>query len=136
MASGSGGSADRPVLFLSGDKALPTMPTQLAASGLRVEQLCVYETQPRPDLVAALETYAAGAGHPPAWVGAFSPSGVYAARPVLDAWARQTTRFAAIGPTTAAALVECSLVAAAVAEAPTPAGLAAAIAKAEQQDAS
>ena len=123
------------MLFLAGDKALPTMPTQLTAAGFRVEQLCVYETQPRPDLAAALEAYAAGVAHPPAWVGVFSPSGAHAARPVLDAWARQGTRFAAIGPTTAAALVECSLVAAAVAEAPTPAGLAAAIAEAEQQGA-
>lgn len=109
---------EAPLLFLSGDRRRDTLPAALERAGVRFEELTVYRTHLVPPLLPA--------GARPTWVAFFSPSGVEAARLAPDfPW--NSVRTAAIGPTTAEALRQRGHAPAAIAEAPTPAALAAAI---------
>lgn len=111
---------DAPLLFLCGDRRRDVLPDRLRAAGIAVEEHVVYRT-----LLDASALREAG-GRPPDWVVFFSPSGVDAAREaVAVSWNR--VRKAAIGPTTADALRAAAFSPAAVAAAPTPEALAAAI---------
>ena len=125
--SAAGPELARPLLFLAGDKAMPVLPTLLTEARVPFEQLCVYETQPRPNLDALLAEYDAAHGATLRWVVVHSPSTVRATLPTLGRWADRGVRLAAIGPTTAAALAAGGLAASAVAVTPTPTGVAAAI---------
>ena len=109
-----------PLLFLCGDRRRDVLPDRLRAAGLAVEERVVYRTH--IDASALRET----AGGLPEWVVFFSPSGVDAVREVVaSSWNR--ARKAAIGSTTADALRAAGFAPAAVAAAPTPEALAAAL---------
>lgn len=108
---------DRPLLFLSGNRRLDTLPTLLDRLGIAIEELCVYETRLRADLDLGDE--------PAGWIVFFSPSGVEAF--VGADLQAPDAGFAAIGPTTAAAVDDAGLSVAAVAETPSPDALVEAI---------
>ncbi len=110
---------EAPLLFLCGDRRRDDLPQRLRAAGTPFYELCVYRTHLRRDL----DFGALGAL---AWVVFFSPSGVEAARQAAGP-ALEAARKAAIGPTTAEALQAAGWTAAAVAAAPTPEALAAAL---------
>ncbi len=110
--------ADAPgrLLFLSGNRRRDTLPRALVDAGQVFDEVEVYRTRLRSDIVLP---------SPPAWLVFFSPSGIEAVRAsgyALDAYA-----CAAIGSTTAAALRNVGVSVQAVAATPTPDALAAAI---------
>lgn len=107
-----------PLLFLCGNRRREVLPALLTAAGIAWQEQCVYETQVQTDVRLP-------AGTLPAWLVSFSPSGV-AALQTLQAEAPHA-RIAAIGPTTAAAVENKGLAVSAVAETPSPTGLAAAL---------
>lgn len=115
---------NRPYLFLSGNRRRDTLPTALQEVGTAYEELVVYETHPR----AKIEVPEA---HPGDWLVFFSPSGI-------EAVAERSTgsvsgyRLAAIGPTTGTALREHGWPPDAVAAAPAPESLIAAIQRAKE----
>ncbi|KAJ3148879.1 hypothetical protein HDU89_004460 [Geranomyces variabilis] len=102
-------------LFLAGDKARDMLPSKLDAAGVRFEKHEAYATSGSPtfaaDLAAcfaALPPVTAGLP-PPVWVIFFSPSGVDLALPELKKQQERSgraLRWASIGPTTSARLVE------------------------------
>jgi uroporphyrinogen-III synthase len=109
----------KPLLFLAGNRRRDVLPEALAAAGVPFEELVVYETHAAGPLDLS--------GRPaPDWLVLFSPSGLEAVQQtpdlVLDA-----VRWAALGPTTAAALAAAGWPADAVAGAPTPEALTAAL---------
>jgi uroporphyrinogen-III synthase len=114
-------SFERPLLFLCGDRRRDTVPDRLRAAGVAFDEFVVYRT-----LGAAEELAEAMEERRPEWLVFFSPSGVETAEALAGpSWNR--TRKAAIGPTTAEALRAAGFAPAAVADAPTPAALAAAL---------
>lgn len=113
-------SLDRPLLFLCGDRRLDTLPDRLQAAGVALEEVVVYRT------VGDAGAFVHAMEERPDWLVFFSPSGVEAADVLAGpSWNRIPK--AAIGPTTAEALREAGYAPAAVAAAPTPAALAAAL---------
>jgi uroporphyrinogen-III synthase len=110
---------EKPYLFLCGNRRRDTLPTALREAGTPYEELIVYETHPR----TAIDLPPPDPGD---WLVFFSPSGI-------DAVAAQSAavvaayRMAAIGPTTAAALRDHGWPPEAVAEAPAPSPLVAAL---------
>lgn len=105
-----------PLLFLSGSRRKDTLPDGLTSAGVPFSEQVVYRTTSR-SLIEIPER----AG----WLAFFSPSGVEAVR---KAEIRPGDyRTAAIGPTTAAALREAGVRPDAVAEAPSPEALVAAV---------
>ncbi len=112
-------SFDRPLLFLCGDRRREVLPTRLRASGIEVEELCVYESRSRSPLEWP-------ADRKPEWVVFFSPSGYEAVSEISSELLRHV-RIAAIGPVTAETLRGNGLDVAAVAGEPSPGALAAAI---------
>lgn len=114
-------AAERPLLFLCGNRRREALPNRLRAEEVPFEERVVYETHLRsgPWLTDA-----------PEWAVFFSPSGVEAVRQSGEAgWG--AVRKAALGPTTAAALREAGWPPEAVAREPTPEALADALAKCE-----
>ncbi len=114
-----------PLLFLCGDRRRDVLPAQLRAAGLAVEERVVYRT------ILDASALRAEATDPPAWVVFFSPSGVEAIREgAAVPW--NYVQKAAIGPTTADALRAAGFAPSAVATAPTPEALAAAVSHAHR----
>lgn len=114
---------ERPLLFLCGNRRRDELPDRLGEAGVALEELCVYESRARRDLDLASH-------RPPDWVVFFSPSGVEAVR--KDGSINlKSARVAAIGSTTAEALMEDGVVVQALSKEPTPDGLAQALAAAE-----
>ena len=113
-AEGSQGEA---LLFVCGNRRRGTLPERLREEGVPFEEQVVYETHARADLDLT--------GHT-GWLAFFSPSGIAAVRQARG-FEASAVRFAAIGSTTAAALEEEGWPADAVAAAPTPAALVAAV---------
>lgn len=110
--------ADAPWLFLCGNRRNDDLPDALTAATMAIHELCVYRTRLRTDidLPSALD-----------WLVFFSPSGVEAVQAAAGEEA-ETIPKAAIGPTTAAALDAVGWPVAAVAVAPTPEAVVAALA--------
>ena len=108
-----------PLLFLAGNRRRDTLPDGLRAAGISFEEEVVYETQPRTDLTL-----------PPSdgetWLVFFSPSGLEALR-ASEVEGLSEYRIATIGPTTAAEIQEVGLEVAAVADVPSPGGVADAV---------
>ena len=111
---------ERPLLFLCSDRRRDVLPDRLRAAGIAFDECVVYRTLGD---ASALEAHLAA---PPDWVAFFSPSGVEAALE-LDGISWNSLSAAAIGATTAEALRAAGLHPAAVASAPTPEALAAAV---------
>lgn len=110
--------ADTPgrLLFLSGNRRRSTLPRALVHANQVFDEVEVYRTRTRHDIALP---------DPPAWLVFFSPSGIEAVRASgyeLDAYP-----CAAIGSTTAAALRDEGAAVSAVAAAPTPEALHAAL---------
>lgn len=118
-------SFERPLLFLCGDRRRDTIPDRLRAAGVAFDELVVYRT------TGDAEALAEAVEPPPDWIVFFSPSGVETAD-VLAGPSWNRIFHAAIGPTTAEALRTAGLAPAAVAEAPTPEALAAALTHAQR----
>jgi uroporphyrinogen III methyltransferase/synthase len=96
-----------PVLFVRGNKALPTIPTRLRAAGYRVDEVAVYDTTPVPE--ARAREVVARIRETADVVVMGSPSGVCALQgglsgEPLDA-IRADIRWVALGPTTRAAML-------------------------------
>lgn len=112
-------SKKTPYLFLCGNRRRDTLPIALQEVGTAYEELVAYETYLRTEIDLP-------EAHSGDWLVFFSPSGI-------EAVAEQSTeaasgyRWAAIGPTTGAALREHGWSPDAVAAAPTPESLVAAI---------
>jgi uroporphyrinogen-III synthase len=108
-------------LFVCGDRRLEVLPEALHQAGVPFDECVVYETLVRPPAWEDLDA---------PWAAVFfSPSGVTV---FAGGWPGhwEDVRTVAFGKTTAAALREAGRTARAVANAPTPAALVAAIAKA------
>lgn len=108
------------VVFLHGDKALPTLPEGLRSAGCAVHTAEVYTTEavPTAELVATVASMHATA------VCAFSPSGVEVWRDLAHGDPHlAAVPVVAIGPTTAAAVEAAQLPLLGTAARPTPAGV-------------
>lgn len=107
--------ADRPLVFLCGNRTRDVLPTSLRAAGIPFEPVRVYKTRLRNDLdFSSLEA--------PSWLVFFSPSGLEAVQREKGIDLHHVKK-AAIGPTTAAALQSAGLPPDAVAGTPTPEAL-------------
>jgi uroporphyrinogen-III synthase len=114
-------SFDRPLLFLCGDRRRDVLPDRLRDAGIALEEHIVYRTRgDAEELAEAVER------QQPEWLVFFSPSGVETAE-VLAGPSWNRIRKAAIGSTTADALRASGFAPDAVADAPTPEALAAAL---------
>ena len=112
-------SFEQPLLFLCGDRRRDELPQRLEKAGVALDELCVYKTLVREEVDLR--------GQPqPDWVVFFSPSGLEAIEG-NENFALHLPRIAAIGPTTAAELREAGYNVDAVADEPSPQGVAAAI---------
>ncbi|CAN5606064.1 uroporphyrinogen-III synthase [soil metagenome] len=108
-----------PLVFLCGDRRRETLPDLLNAAGVDFDELTVYRTLLLdPPFAIAAARYD--------WVAVFSPSSLEAAQ--TDPAFPWGGRLAAIGRTTADAIAAAGLKVEAVAERPSPEGLAIAIA--------
>ncbi|XP_048843848.1 uroporphyrinogen-III synthase isoform X3 [Brienomyrus brachyistius] len=120
-----------PFLFPCGSIKREVLPTTLREHGVPLETLTVYQTAQHPDLERKLTDYFSEKGVP-ASVAFFSPSGV---RFCLETVRRLSgpdlsrIKFAAIGPTTADAMVAEGLTVSCTAEKPTAQHLAQGIAQ-------
>lgn len=101
------------LLFISGNRRRATLPRALVQEGQVFDEVEVYRTRLRRDIVLP---------DPPAWLAFFSPSGIEAVRASGHALASYAC--AAIGPTTANALRAAGVTVRAVAAEPTPEALA------------
>lgn len=118
------GPGRRPYLFLCGNRRRDALPNALTSAGIAFDEICVYRTLAQEEL-----PWPDGQID---WIVAFSPSGVEAMEddgPVAE----DGPRFAAIGPTTAAALQSHGFLVDAVADAPAPRALRAAIRSADDR---
>jgi uroporphyrinogen-III synthase len=121
IAAEIGQNTRKRLLFPAGEPRRTELIQGLAAHGIDVHEVVVYTARPRSDLGLP-------PGRPPGWVVFFSPRGVdLTAEALTLPWER--VRKAAIGPTTARALADRGWTPEAVAEAPTPAALVAAVAR-------
>ncbi|KAJ8365529.1 hypothetical protein SKAU_G00143600 [Synaphobranchus kaupii] len=123
-----------PLLFPCGSLKREVLPTALRENGVSLETLTVYQTAEHPDLERNLMDYFSKQGIPGS-IAFFSPSGV---KFCLEAVRRlagdelNKIKFAAIGPTTADAMVAEGLCVSCSAVRPTAQDLAAGIARALQ----
>ncbi|KAJ8264464.1 hypothetical protein GJAV_G00149460 [Gymnothorax javanicus] len=123
-----------PLFFPCGSLKREVLPVALRKKGVPLETLTVYQTAEHPDLQRNLMDYFSKQGVP-ASIAFFSPSGVKFSLDVVRQLAQEKLngiKFAAIGPTTADALVAEGLCVSCLAEKPTPQDLAAVIAQALQ----
>jgi len=108
-----------PLLFLAGNRRRDALPEALRAANVPFDELVVYETHPRTGFTL-----------PPAdgttWLVFFSPSGLEAVERAHGEGI-EGYRIAAIGPTTADALTAAGHSVEAVAETPSPEGVAVAL---------
>ncbi len=115
---------DKPsVIFLCGDKALPTLPTTLLEAGFNVVCEQAYSTRIiEQDIIQhCASSYLRDFGMPAAIV-AFSPSGVPSLKHLCTNTCNGIQRIA-IGTTTAAAMNSAGLPAHAIASNPSPSGV-------------
>lgn len=123
-----------PLFFPCGSIKREVLPTALRENGVPLETLTVYQTAEHPDLEKNLTDYFSEQGVP-ASIAFFSPSGVKFCLEVVRRLAGEKLneiKFAAIGPTTADAMVAEGLRVSCSAEKPTAQDLAARIAQALQ----
>ncbi|XP_064176794.1 uroporphyrinogen-III synthase [Anguilla rostrata] len=123
-----------PLFFPCGSIKREVLPTALRENGVPLETLTVYQTAEHPDLEKNLTDYFSEQGVP-ASIAFFSPSGVKFCLEVVRRLAGEKLneiKFAAIGPTTADAMVAEGLCVSCSAEKPTAQDLAARIAQALQ----
>ncbi|WVQ80414.1 hypothetical protein IAT38_002519 [Cryptococcus sp. DSM 104549] len=129
------GEGWRPYLFLCGNKSLEEMPATLRGAGRVVEDLMVYATSAREDVLNALEsldTTASTVG----WLSFFSPSSAAIVLPLMRDGEGQTRekwvgwKVFAIGETTRRYLEEQGVKVNAVADQPSAEGTVDAITKA------
>lgn len=128
-------NAGRPYLIIRGDKSLEEIPTALRQVGREVVELTVYSTTPRLDIAQSIEdALLKSSGRQasettPQWLAFFSPSSASYALPLIppDLLASDHIRFAAIGDTTRAFLIERGLTVHAVAKEPNAKALLTAI---------
>lgn len=108
-----------PLLFLAGNRRRDALPDGLRDAGISFEEEIVYETHPRTDLTL-----------PPSdgetWLVFYSPSGLKAMH-ASEVETLEEYRVATIGPTTAAELHDAGVEVNAVAEVPSPRGVADAV---------
>ncbi|XP_026560736.1 uroporphyrinogen-III synthase [Pseudonaja textilis] len=120
-----------PLLFPCGALKRETLPTMLKDKDVMLESVTVYQTSQHPDLQESLTNYFSQEGVP-ASVIFFSPSGVkYCLKQILKLSGDfiSQIKFAAIGPTTAEALVTEGILVSCTASRPTPQDLAAELRK-------
>lgn len=109
---------EKPLLLLCGDRRRDELPDRLNAEGVALEEVCVYRTVLKDTL--DLDSLPS-----PDWVVFFSPSGIEAVTNADVDLSRP--RIAAIGTTTASALEAYGHRVDAIAQEPSPGGVAAAI---------
>ncbi len=115
------GDFEAPLLFLSGNRRREALPARLHADGVLFDEIVVYETHLRTDFdFSDLPS--------PDWLVFFSPSGVEAFG-AMRSFQEIEMKKAALGPTTAEALEAAGWPPDAVAAAPTPEALVAAVGK-------
>jgi uroporphyrinogen-III synthase len=128
--------AEKPaLLFLVGEQRRDVIPRSLqsqhlkATDRIRVEEVEVYKTAEHPDFGKEFRRIWRSNASQPQWVVVFSPTGCSTVLHVISTDGHHSkTKVATIGPTTRAHLLEeYGFVANAVANKPTPEGLAAAI---------
>ncbi|XP_007434162.1 uroporphyrinogen-III synthase isoform X2 [Python bivittatus] len=115
-----------PLLFPCGALKRETLPTMLKDKDIALESVTVYQSSQHPDLQESLKNYFSQEGVP-ASVTFFSPSGVkYCLKQILKLSGDLISqiKFAAIGPTTAEALVAEGILVSCTASSPTPQDLA------------
>ncbi|KAK9400776.1 uroporphyrinogen-III synthase [Crotalus adamanteus] len=120
-----------PLLFPCGALKRETLPTMLKDKDIVLESVTVYQTSQHPDLQESLTNYFSQEGVP-AGIIFFSPSGVkYCLKQILTLSGDLISqiKFAAIGPTTAEALVNEGILVSCTASRPTPQDLAAELRK-------
>ncbi|XP_074856579.1 uroporphyrinogen-III synthase [Carettochelys insculpta] len=121
-----------PLLFPCGSLKREVLPTILKEKGISLEGLTVYQTAQHPNLQESLKNYFSQQGIP-ASITLFSPSGVRFCLPHIQKFSGNLfnqIKFAAIGPTTAAALETEGIPVSCTADNPTPQDLAAGLRKA------
>ncbi|XP_010597534.1 uroporphyrinogen-III synthase isoform X2 [Loxodonta africana] len=123
-----------PLLFPCGTLKGEILPKMLKDQGIPMESITVYQKIPHPGIQGNLKSYFSKQGVP-ASITFFSPSGLaYGLQHIQELSGDHINqiKFAAIGPTTARALVAQGLPVSCTAESPTPGALAAGIRKALQ----
>ncbi|MEE6486368.1 hypothetical protein FKM82_014585 [Ascaphus truei] len=119
-------SYSAPILFPCGSLKREVLPKRLHENQVPLETITVYQTAQHPNLQAALEDYFATEGIPASIV-FFSPSGVKFCLQFLQKLSSDqlhNIKFAAIGPTTAEAMVAEGIYVSCTAQNPTPKDLA------------
>ncbi|OQV17544.1 putative Nicotinamide/nicotinic acid mononucleotide adenylyltransferase 1 [Hypsibius exemplaris] len=119
---------EKKLLLPCGDLRLETLRLSLSEQQIPVEFVEVYETSAHPKLVATVHEKLALEGFPDVVV-FFSPSGVQFMDEILraESVAFKQAKYVAIGPTTAEALKSAGYPVSAVANKPTPDGVAQAV---------
>ncbi|KAM8924515.1 uroporphyrinogen-III synthase [Pelodytes ibericus] len=115
-----------PILFPCGSLKREVLPRKLKEKNIPLETITVYQTAQHPDIQASLTDYFTKEGVP-ASVVFFSPSGVkFCLKLILELSCNQHSniKFAAIGPTTADAMVAEGICVSCTAKNPTPQDLA------------
>ncbi|XP_063291147.1 uroporphyrinogen-III synthase [Pelobates fuscus] len=115
-----------PILFPCGSLKREVLPKRLKEKNVPLETITVYQTTQHPDIQATLTHYFTKEGIP-ASVVFFSPSGVKYCLKFLQQLANdqfKKIKFAAIGPTTAEAMIAEGVCVSCTAENPTPEHLA------------
>ncbi|KAM4635887.1 uroporphyrinogen-III synthase isoform 1-T3 [Discoglossus pictus] len=121
-----GPSYSGPILFPCGSLKREVLPKKLQEKNVPLESLTVYQTAQHPNIQAALTHYFAKEGIPASIV-FFSPSGVKFCLKFIQSLSKDQLhkiKFAAIGPTTADALVAEGVHVGCTAKNPTPQDLA------------
>ncbi|XP_075468382.1 uroporphyrinogen-III synthase isoform X2 [Ascaphus truei] len=119
-------SYSAPILFPCGSLKREVLPKRLHENQVPLETITVYQTAQHPNLQAALEDYFAKEGIPASIV-FFSPSGVKFCLQFLQKLSSDqlhNIKFAAIGSTTAEAMVAEGIHVSCTAQTPTPKDLA------------
>lgn len=120
----------KPLLFPCSNIKMETLPRLLEEAGVPVTCVTVYQTAEHQAIRENLEKVKNDTGTPTYMV-FFSPSGVMSTCDILKDLSFNSTKFVAVGPSTATVLQEKGLPVAAVAKRPTPEGVAEACKEAE-----
>ncbi|XP_069755808.1 uroporphyrinogen-III synthase [Narcine bancroftii] len=124
-----------PLLFPCGTLKRETLPRILKENNVPLETITVYQTSQHPSFQQVISDYFSEQGIP-ASITFFSPSGVRFCLKTIQNLARDSInqiKFAAIGPTTAEAMMSEGLTVSCTSEKPTPQDLAACIRRVLQQ---